>query len=305
MGGRLDSTNVITPSVCIITNIDYDHQFFLGYSIKEIAFEKAGIIKEGIPVITSVSHQDAIDVLTDACINKRSRLYLYGKDFYSAIERADINGIYFNYKGIKPYRNLYLPLLGEYQATNASLAIAAAEILIEQGYSISEDEIKRGLSETVWEGRLHIIGRNPTVILDGAHNPSAARLLKDVLVKTFLFGGKRLIIILGIMNDKDIEGIISTLTPDADMVIVTRPGSDHNCSNYMGYAYERSADPYDLMRAVKRHNQKVVVSETVSSALSVALKSAEVDDIICVTGSFYTVGEVLEFKNAMRKVPSG
>lgn len=276
MGGRLDATNVIIPMVSAITNIGYDHQEFLGNTLSEIAREKAGIIKEGVPVITADQERDALKVIEDVSKENGAKLYIYGEDF-----RADprLQTQVFDYYGLEYIlRALELSLLGSHQIVNASLAIATCEVLNPR-IEIDEEAIRKGLKETIWEGRLEVALENPTILLDGAHNENAARCLKRALKEIFLHEHDRLFLIIGIMKDKDIRGILKALAPLAHEVIVTRPDS------------ERAAPASLLLSEAERFNPRVKVIERVSDALMAAKEKASSSDLICVTGSLYTVGE--------------
>lgn len=283
MGGRLDATNVLTPKICVITNISLDHTEFLGKSIPEIAFEKAGIIKAGVPVVTATTQPDALKVIKERAESSNSQVHLYGKDFKSILASMDSIHIEFDYMGYKDYSNLCLPLTGRHQLPNTSIAIRVCEILTKKGFPVYEDAIYKGLSTLNFEGRLECVSQSPYILLDGAHNPEAAEALAITMKELFPEG--KVILIAGIMKDKDIEGILKPLTNISQTVILTKP---------IG---ERAASPEKLKECVKNlHCSEPVLltSSTVSEALELAKRLWKEGDVILVTGSFYTTGEAKE-----------
>jgi dihydrofolate synthase/folylpolyglutamate synthase len=296
MGGRLDATNVIHPQVSVITNISLDHREFLGNNIAEIAYEKGGIIKPGIPVITSAEMPDAVKLLSNIAKDRGSELHVYGKDFGGSLLKMDSKQIFFDYAGFKNYSGLSMSLTGRYQIFNACTAIRAIEILREKGFFISDHSIKNGLINVKLEGRLEQVSESPPIIIDGAHNPEAARNLADSVRE--LFPGKKIILVAGIMDDKDIKGILQYLIEIAESVILTKPG------------YERSASPEKLAETIKRLKknripESITTTASVSDALELAKTNCREDNIILVTGSFYTTGEVKEtlgYKSTLSKL---
>jgi dihydrofolate synthase/folylpolyglutamate synthase len=355
MGGRLDATNILVPEVSVITSIDYDHMEFLGETIKEVANEKAGIIKDSIPVVISSQTSEVLKVIEAKARERNSEVYLYGRDFSAVLKRDDPSGICFDYFGDSfAMHDLYLPLAGEHQMQNASVAIKAATISwnkigkkrrnaenekgrkIETGISpvprvpdspVHEEEImsliRKGLASVRWPGRLEMIKDDPPILLDGAHNPAAAVILSRALVKNFLGIYKKIILILGIMGDKDIEGIMRPILPIASEIILTSP------------SYERAAPPAKLASiAASLGFPEVRIAPTLQDAIEMARNickqsnspsnsnnphlppfskggmggfvkggSGRVENsslvihhssLIVITGSFYTIGEAKE-----------
>jgi dihydrofolate synthase/folylpolyglutamate synthase len=288
MGGRFDATNVILPEVSIITNISLDHCEFLGWNISDITTEKAGIIKPGIPVITGSRSHEVIKQLSEIALNHNSEIHIYGRDFEGHLVSMNERQIVFDYSGYNSYRNLLLSLTGRHQLYNVSLAIRACEILKERGIIISETSIRRGLLNISLEGRLEWVSQAPPIIIDGAHNPQAATILADSIRE--LLPTKKIILIIGIMKDKDIKGILNPLIQIADSVILTKP------------RYERAASPEELMEEVINLQKEginylsssVKMTDTIAEALEFAKSQWQKDCIILVTGSFYTIGEVKE-----------
>ena len=274
MGGRLDATNVINPLVSIITNISIEHKEFLGDTIEAVAYEKGGIIKEGIPLITGVEQPSAFQVIEKICGEKGAPLYRLWRDF--SFLKKGANRL--SYNGIdEGFDDLTLNLAGSHQFSNASMAIASVELLRENGFTISNEAIYGGLADVAWPGRLETVSQNPKIILDGAHNPAGAEALAKVIADELEFD--RLFLILGIMADKDIEGIISPLASLADEVILSRP------------EYERASPASALLPMAKKYNNNSTAFEALKEAIAYARSRAAVDDLIIISGSLFTVGE--------------
>lgn len=300
LGGRLDATNVGNPLISIITNIAKDHEAILGNSIEDIAFEKAGIIKKGSILISGETKPAALKVLTDECRKKRAIFYRIGKEFLVRDIKSRSNGSNslnslnrFCFRGRRwILKGLEINLHGAHQYFNAACAIAALEILEEKRFFIPASAIRMGLKKVSWPGRLEIlsnlspnvsIGGNPLIVLDCAHNPSGASVLKDALLKEFIY--KRLFLVIGIMADKDIKGILSKLVPLSDIVILTRPKIMRATTLDMLYK----------LTAKKIEVEKILLIEEVRDACKKALSMANGDDMVCITGSVFTVGEARDF----------
>lgn len=288
MGGRLDATNVIKPEVSVITNISYDHKEFLGNTLKEIAGEKAGIIKDGIPVVTSGQDESVMQVLRKKAVEKGSEIFEYGKDFSAVLKEEDINGCVFDYQGEAKINNLWMPLIGRHQVFNAASALKAVEILSKRLPNMSglNPEVMRvGLKTVKWHGRLEFVSDNPPILIDGAHNPEASAVLSDSLKRLFLKKYNRIILILGVMADKDIEGILTPLLPLASEIICTMPN------------YSRAESPQRLAeRAASMGYKNIHTAPTVMKAIELA--KSKINDaksnLILITGSLYTIGEAKE-----------
>ncbi|HMK48898.1 MAG TPA: folylpolyglutamate synthase/dihydrofolate synthase family protein, partial [Thermodesulfovibrionales bacterium] len=228
MGGRLDATNIIEPLVSVITDISIDHKDFLGSTLGEIAREKAGIIKNGVPVVSSDQGSEAAEVIIKAAKATDSPLYLYGRDFSASLKDVDESGTIFDYSdGPLQLKDLFVPLPGEHQTKNSSIAIKAATIFLDSigvhSQSTLRDLIRNGLESTKWPGRAELIRGNPCFLIDGAHNPAAANALAETIKKVFLKKYKKIIMVLGIMSDKDIQGIMKPLLPLASDIVLTAP----------------------------------------------------------------------------------
>ena len=289
MGGRLDATNVVHPLITIITSISLEHQLYLGNTLQQIAAEKAGIIKENTPLITGVRQPRVIRLFAARCKKLHAQLYVLGKDLLSKKNGLAV----LNYRGLDcSLKNVRLGLLGDHQVRNAGLALGAAELLRGQGYVIKEEDMRQGLLKARWPGRLEIIGEKPPVVLDGAHNPEAWKALREALRKDFNF--TNLFMVIGVMQDKDISRMIETLTPDAHTVIFCKPKMD------------RAAGKTAIMSGMAAFpKKKILWIEDTVTAVKKALELAAPDDIICVTGSLFTVGEAREYLFPGRHPASG
>ena len=274
MGGRLDATNVIDPILCLITTIAPEHQQYLGKTLIEIAQEKAGIIKPERPLLTVARQARVLALFRQKCQELRSPFYVRGKDFSAKELKPQL--IHFRGRSHE-WSKLHLGLAGSHQVINASLALAGVEVLMESGFALHEEHLRKGLAETKWPGRLELVREHPGILLDGAHNPSATHVLRKALKKGF--PRHRLILVLGIMADKDIPKMMADLVPLADLVILTRPRMD------------RAASLEDLGAQASPFQKPVVEVAGVDQALSGALEEAKGEDLILVTGSLFTVGE--------------
>ncbi len=288
MGGRLDATNVVQPEVTVITNISLDHCEFLGNTISDIAFEKAGIMKQGVPLITASQDPVVTNQLSEMATSLNSVIHVYKKDFNGDLKDMSDRQITLNYSGTNQYSNLEVPLTGAHQLDNACTAIRACEVLKAKGLSISAQSLERGLKRVNLEGRLEWVSDSPPILLDGAHNPEASRLLASSILE--IFPDKKIILITGVMSDKDIKETIEPLIKIADSIILTKA------------QYERAASS-DKLRSIVSSLQEsgltykpvsTISTSSVSEAIDTAKKQCTEDSIILITGSFYTTGEAKE-----------
>lgn len=283
MGGRLDSTNVIAPLVSVITTVDLDHQEFLGDRIEDIAWEKAGIIKAGVPVVTGEQKPEVLHVIDSVSLGNNAVLYRTGRDCTVSSVVTGVDGSSFDYRGLEDdLPGAGIAMIGRHQVDNASLALLTTEVLRRQGLAIPQAAVSDGLAAARWEGRLEKVGENPLVLLDGAHNPAAAERLADALREVFAGHYERLILLLGILGDKDMEGIIRPLAPLAARVIVAPPD------------YYRASLPVRMKMVVEKYNPNVEESASIARAIETALAGASERDLICITGSLFTAGEARE-----------
>lgn len=281
LGGAIDSTNVVTPLVSVITNVAMDHMDYLGNTITEIATVKAGIIKDNSFAVTASDKAEVLDVIRDRCRDTNSRLVVVGTDVTWEIKTSDMFGQTFNIKGLKDtYPDLKIYLLGHHQVRNAATALATVEVLIEQGYRISIGEIREGFSLTKWPARLEIVRDQPLVLLDGAHNLDGAISLKNALQDIFKY--KKLILVFGMLGDKEREKVVAELAPLADTIIVTKPNNP------------RAGDWQQIAREAGKYARAVAVIENIHTAVEKGMSIAGPHDLVCITGSLYMVAEARE-----------
>ncbi len=266
LGGRLDATNIVTPLASVVTNIQLDHQQWLGDTLARIAAEKAGIIKTGIPVVTATEEPDALAVIEKMAREKSAPLKIIGRD--AALRRPD-----------SAARCPCLSLAGDHQKLNAALALATVEVLQKQ-IPVAEEKIHAGLANVIWPGRLQLVTRESgrKILLDGAHNPAGAKTLGETLKRNF--PAERLTLILGVLQDKDWQRICETLASQA-VRIHTVPVSS-----------ERSANPVELAEACRKMNPSAEI--VAGNSLADALDKSAGDGFVVITGSLYLVGEALE-----------
>ena len=275
MGGRLDATNVITPIVSVITNIFLEHQFFLGDRLLDIAKEKAGIIKQNVDLISGANQKPVAGLFESIAKEKKAPFLQIGKDIRYRHTRSG-----FHYYGLKRKLNgLELGLKGSFQQRNAATSLAVIELLDQKGFRISSRAIRDGLKKTVWAGRMQVVAKDPTIILDGAHNPAAVRTLADCIKKDFEY--ERLILVIGVMEDKEIRKLLCEIVPVSDYVIFTSP------------VYLRAARPEILKQEAGDLNQPNEVIGALKNAIDRAREIANPYDLILVCGSLFTVGEAL------------
>jgi dihydrofolate synthase / folylpolyglutamate synthase len=291
LGGRLDATNVVHPAVCGITSLSYDHVELLGHTLSLIAWEKAGIIKAGVPVVSAPQMSEAMGVIHRVCADTGARLVTVGEDWTWEALGENLTGqtltVCRTGDGLT-YPELHINLLGRHQLVNATTGVALLQELADQGVSIGEDALRSGMSSAKWPGRFEVLQTHPAVVLDSAHNADSAAKLLATLNEVFpqpTYG--RLAIVFGASSDKDIEGMLRTfLTADgretdrtADKVIVTKS------------AHPRAVDPAHLADQVRSNcaTCPISVHDDIDGALTEALAWAKPQDVICVTGSIFVV----------------
>jgi dihydrofolate synthase/folylpolyglutamate synthase len=281
MGGRLDATNVVHPLLSVITNVSLEHREYLGNTLEKIAREKGGIIKEGGRCLTAARQTPVVDTLEALCRERGATLIRLGKDVRIRIHRDGT----FSYRGIgRRYRRLACPLAGRHQYFNAALALGATELIGDAGFGVEEGVVVEGLRRTRWEGRLEVLQRAPMLLVDGAHNPAGAATLRRALQQGF--PRRRMILIFGVLDDKDYPAMVRRLFPLADRVILTRPHS-------------KRALPLDVLLPVARRFHKVIeLCANPGDALLSALSRAGKEDLVCVAGSLYLVGEIKKIHQA-------
>lgn len=292
LGGRLDATNILEPEVAVITQIDFDHENYLGHSIEEIAGEKAGIIKPGASVVSAAAHPKAREVIVRRCAEQAARLVevdsAYREEDFSARE----DGSEFTAVPVDSGARLRIavPLPGRYQARNALTALAAARVLAGRGVALDDAAIARGIAATRWPGRLERISERPAIYLDGTHNPAGARELSAFWDEHF--AGRRIVLVYGAVRDKAVDEVAGLLFPRADAVILTAARQP------------RSISAHALGEMLSHHAARFETIADSEAALERAIELALTDAIIFATGSLYLVGELRNYWFARRaKLP--
>jgi len=292
LGGRLDATNVVIPVVSIITRIDFDHENYLGHSLREIAGEKAGILKPQVPAVFAGQLREAREVLQERAKELRCPVVETSEAFRvknEAVEHGCVRATVTEAASGKVF-SIEPRLAGRFQLQNALNAVAAARILQNRNYRITDENISGGIATTEWPGRLERLQTRPDVYLDGAHNPGAARELAQFLEDDF--AGRKVYLIFGAMRDKAVDEVTGMLFPHAHEVIFTQPGTP------------RAVSARQLAEMAGDHAKKFTVIEDAERALESALSKAGPEDAVFVTGSLYLVGELRHAWNARRKVAS-
>ncbi|GCE17361.1 bifunctional folylpolyglutamate synthase/dihydrofolate synthase [Dictyobacter kobayashii] len=301
LGGRLDATNVTQPLVSVITSISYDHMSILGDTLTKIATEKAGIIKPNGLVVTSAQAPEALVAITAIARQRNARIVRIGAvgedpaqvevaagsvpglDYRYQIHEQRENGQRFSIQtpaGV--YRDLETPLVGEHQVENATVAVATLEELRKKGIEWDEQALRKGLAAVHWPARIQIVGHEPTIVVDGAHNADSMHKLLLALRSTF--EPHRLICVLGVNKDKDIAHMLQELA-EVDAIILTHADNP------------RAMRPEELQTLLLQYapNVPVHLAETCEQALDLATDLAETSDLICATGSLYLAGEALRW----------
>lgn len=276
MGGLWDSTNVITPVVSVITNVSLDHTDRCGDSVERIAMQKAGIIKEKVPLVTAAEGDNALGSIVTMAMFKEAPVYLYGKAFYGTEVESSMDGQKFTLHAGDFYASDYeIKLPGEHQIKNTSVAIVAAKLVSKQDDRINELALHLGVANTLWPGRLERVSQKPDLILDGAHNPDGAKALRSALDK--YYPGQKVHFVFGMMGDKDMSGVIKTLIHNDDVVYTVRADGG-----------PRAAEAEALAELV---GANAIPMNSLAEAYHKAADQAGKDGIICVCGSLYLVGE--------------
>lgn len=280
MGGRFDATNVVNPVLSVITTISKEHQKFLGASLSQIAFEKAGIIKPDVPVICGVEVKEAYETI-------KKRAEEIGAPFSGVFDRKDSFRVQktnkecsFLYQTKNSEYRFSPSLAGGHQGRNAAMAIAAAEQLSENWKGLEKNKVVEGIEKTRWEGRLEVVSHNPLVVLDGAHNEEGAQALRKY-IKDFL--PSPLILVFAIMRDKEVAKVADILFPLAEKVILTQ------------FPYFRASSPEEIKEKTSKFQDRIILEPEVNRAVDLALRSVGSEGCILIAGSLYLVGEIKKY----------
>ena len=274
LGGRFDATNIISrPEVSVIMNIGLDHTKILGDTVEQIAAEKAGIIKPGCPCVLYQQSESVTQVIRDRCGETGSALTV--ADF-SAIktEFDSLEGQVFTYKG-EAYA---IPLLGEHQRKNAAVVIETAEVLRRRGWRLPQEDVEHGLYAVSWPARFEPVAEEPYFIVDGGHNPQCAQTVAENLQNYFPLC--RRVLLMGVLADKDYQGLSEILAPEADEFVCVTPNSD------------RALPAQELAELLRSFGKPVTVCDSIKEGVAAAIDAAGPEGMVCAVGSLYMVGEI-------------
>lgn len=280
LGGRLDATNVVKPEVCVITPISRDHMAILGDTLAEIALEKAGIIKEGVPVVISPQPPEAREAIAEVCREKGAPPVFVGEDVTWTAGAADTWGQEFSVRSKLGEYQLRTPLLGAHQLANAATALAALEALQTRGHHLPAEAIAEGFAKVSWPCRMEVLSRDPLVVADGAHNDYSVGVLLESLPKYFDY--QRLVLIVGFSRDKQVAEMVDILARVDATLIAT--GSRH----------PRSLSPEQILAHFRNRNVEAVATSSSREALAIASDQVGPNDLVLVTGSLFVAAEARE-----------
>lgn len=288
LGGRLDSTNVIHPIVTVITSISYDHTHLLGDTIEEIAAEKGGIIKRGVPVVIAPQRPEAARILRAIAEERGAPIVEVGVHWSADLLEGSLDGQRIRFSPLEsavdgrgePEQPLevWTPLVGQHQVENAAAAYAALRTAEARGLALTREHCRRGFARVWWPGRFQVVASEPTLVVDAAHNGYSARRLQQTIAE--YFPGRPLTVVFGASEDKDIEGMLAELAPAADRIICTQS------------VHPRAAEPEVVKDLLPGAKAEVIVP--VRAAIERALETAPEDGVVLATGSLFVVGEVLD-----------
>lgn len=305
LGGRLDATNVVVPEISVITSISYDHTQILGNTLSEIAAEKAGIIKQGVPVVIAPQKQEAREVLTDIARERSAPLIMVGDDLLYAPLSRSLSGqtflvwpksdqslvdAYIESGGDQEWEptRLTIPLLGYHQVENAATAYTALITTRDGDLPIRDQAIRKGFAETTWPGRFEILQRNPPVVIDSAHNRDSA--LKLRLALDDYFPAYQVLLVFGASEDKDVEGMFAELMPRVKQVIAVKS------------IHPRAMEPQILVDLAHKYGRPAKIIEDISDALRQALNVRSENTVVLVTGSIFVVAGARIAWNMLKEI---
>jgi dihydrofolate synthase/folylpolyglutamate synthase len=286
LGGTRDSTNVLHPILSIIASISLDHMHIIGNTIEDIAREKSGIIKQGAPVIVYPQTRESLEIIKDVCREKSSNLILVPSECAEYVQgqeklNSGFSGRYTQKISVVTDEDSYdinLSLLGKHQILNCATAIFAAEELRRQGLNITKENILNALSKVEWHGRLEVMGREPLVVIDGAHNIDGISKLSESVDRYFEY--KNMVLILGILADKEVEKMVSVIAPKASRIITVTPNS------------HRAKAGNELSQVIAKFNRNVEHADEYEEAYNKALSYCSPQDLLLISGSLYMIGDM-------------
>lgn len=284
LGGRFDATNIVYPLLSVITTISYDHINILGDTLGKIAYEKAGIIKNGRPVVIYPQEKEAMDVILSETEGRNSSVKLVQDIKYEVVQDS-VDGIIFNAYGNREYKNIKLNMTGSYQVMNAITALKAIETLVEEGIKIDDSAIYEGFESSKWPGRFEIISREPYIVLDGGHNIQGIEVLASALKK--YFPDKKIRIVCGMLKDKEYGKMIERLGEVSSDFIAVRANSP------------RALSADELKAAIEDKGKNAISVESIKDGVNKGLKITKSEEVLVFCGSLYMIGEV---RSILRKI---
>ena len=281
LGGRLDATNVVDAQICVITSVSLDHAKILGNTIGEIAADKAGIIKTGSTPVIAPQKPEALSSILEACNRLDAQPILIGQDVTWQSQGSYLGGQRFTVCGLQGKYELDIPLAGDFQLENAATAVAAIEAICRvQGFLISPEQISEGFRKVSWPCRMELLGREPLVVADGAHNDYSVDRLLESLPRYFDFD--KLVVIAGFSRDKNLEAMVDSLAPAVDIAIATQS------------RHPRALESAELAGMLTKRGAATIVALTPREALEQAKKAAGKKGLVLATGSLFLAAEVRE-----------
>ncbi|NOT23940.1 MAG: bifunctional folylpolyglutamate synthase/dihydrofolate synthase [Nitrospiraceae bacterium] len=279
LGGRFDATNVVTPMACAVTTISLDHQEYLGNSLSSIAFEKAGIIKPGVPLVVGRLEDEAWRTIEQVARERQAPVFSLNRNFSTEGETVRE----FSYRGLgMSHDGLMCVLEGRHQLDNVACSLALLEAAAPQGITVTREAVRMGLGAVNWAGRLQVLDRRPTILLDGAHNPAAGTVLADYLRYSDRFRQHRpIVLVLGMMRDKNHRGFVEPLTGLVDEVVLTQAD------------LSRAASPQELRASLDGLLPLPHIVPSLNDAMALAGQLATPQGLVCVSGSLMLVGECM------------
>jgi len=291
LGGRLVGTNPFNSSVCVITSIGKDHMKSLGDTLGKIAFEKAGIIKENVPVVIGALPDEAMEVVIEQAILKKAPYYVIGRDFFVENVALSVEGTCFDFKFPEydiDLKELRLNLLGKHQAGNAGLALAAFFIYLGKEVQGSRFKVQNALRTVNWQGRLQVLSSNPLVIIDGAHNEEGVSTLVANLKE--MFPRYKYHFLVAILRDKKLDKMIEEICSVAEVIYISKNQSD------------RAADIEEQVEVAVACGTKYFANDDIVESAKKCLKSLNsAEEMLVITGSLYTIAEILKVKDELFK----
>jgi len=285
LGGRLDSTNVVEPEVCVITSLSLDHTSILGETMEKIAYEKAGIIKPGTVVVSAPQREEARRVVREVCASRGALLEEVERSVSWRSGQTTLEGQAFHVDGGLGSYDLWMPLLGDHQLENAVTSVAALEALMKKGHALAPEALARGFSRVEWPCRLEVLRRSPLMVADGAHNPYSAAKLREAISAYFPF--RRVILVFGALGDKNLLGMVEELSQLNPTVLATRS------------RHPRSVASSKVAEAFRGHGVSATAVEGVREAVVRALDMAHEGDLVLAAGSLFVAAEAREFQKGI------